>query len=282
MSRRITTRDAALAATAAAVALLAATATACGPFPQRVQQPVVVKNNGSTGSTDGMVAATAARTENDRDRSAASRDSVAAVASSTCSGAVCTALSRSEVAIGMNEAQVMTATRTNPDAWTVRRSGDATVMVARSVSAAPRDNVGEIGMVQLAGGRVASYSYKETQGWRVVSSPADATAEGRARAVADALVREGDEFNAAGRRDLALDRYDRALVMVPDNALLQYKVATLLDLQLRPVEALMRYQRFLHQLELEKIDAQGDAYAKLADAIARARERVIVLEKQTR
>ena len=42
----------------------------------------------------------------------------------------------------------------------------------------------------------------------------------------------------------------------------------------------MRYQTFLHKLELEKIGAVGDANAKLADAIARARERIIVLEKR--
>jgi hypothetical protein len=64
--------------------------------------------------------------------------------------------------------------------------------------------------------------------------------------------------------------------------MLQYRIATLLDLQLRPIEALMRYQRFLLSLEVQRIQAQGDAYAKLAEAIARARERVIVLEKQTR
>jgi hypothetical protein len=61
--------------------------------------------------------------------------------------------------------------------------------------------------------------------------------------------------------------------------MVQYKIATLLDQQLRPIEALMRYKRFLHQMELERINAVGDAYAKQADAIARARERIIVLEK---
>ena len=282
MTRRLSTRDALKAIVAAAAALTAASLVACGPFNQRVQQRPVIDNNSTTSNTDATVSAIASRTQADQARQAASRDSVAASAAASCSGPVCAALSRGEVVMGMNQAQVMTATRTNFDAWTVRQSGNAMVMVARVVSAAPRDVVGELGMVQLADGRVSSYSYRETQGWRVVSSPADATAEGRARAVAEALVREGDEFNAAGRRDLALDRYDRALVMRSDDAMLQYKVATLLDLQLRPIEALMRYQRFLHQLELEKIETQGDAYAKLADAIARARERVIVLEKQTK
>jgi hypothetical protein len=35
-------------------------------------------------------------------------------------------------------------------------------------------------------------------------------------------------------------------------------------------------------LELEKIQAVGEAYGNLANAIAHARERVIVLERQTR
>jgi len=42
----------------------------------------------------------------------------------------------------------------------------------------------------------------------------------------------------------------------------------------------MRYQRFLNQLEIQRIDAIGTANAKLADAIARARERIIILERQ--
>jgi tetratricopeptide (TPR) repeat protein len=282
MFRRISGSDFVRLFVAGAIATLAASLIACGPWPRRVQQEPVISNNSSTSSSDAVVAASAARTQLDQERSAMRRDSLAAVASASCSGAVCTALSRGEVAIGMNVAQVITATKSTGDAWSIRESGAATVMVARTLSMPPRDNVGELGMVQLANGRVASYSYRESQGWRVVSSPADATTEGRARAIADALIREGDDYNAAGRRDLALDRYDRALVMRADDAMLQYKVATLLDLQLRPIEALMRYKRFLHQLELEKIDAYGDAYAKLAEAIARARERVIILEKQTR
>jgi hypothetical protein len=64
--------------------------------------------------------------------------------------------------------------------------------------------------------------------------------------------------------------------------MLQYRVATLLDLQLRPVEALMRYQRFLQQLELQRIDAVGTANAKLAEAIALAQQRIVVLQRQVR
>jgi hypothetical protein len=48
------------------------------------------------------------------------------------------------------------------------------------------------------------------------------------------------------------------------------------------MEAQIRYQLFLHKLELEKIEANGRANAYLADAIAQARQRVIILEKQNR
>ena len=54
----------------------------------------------------------------------------------------------------------------------------------------------------------------------------------------------------------------------------------MLDLQMRPVEAQIRYQRFLQSLEIERIRAQGDANAQMADAIARAQQRLIVLERQ--
>jgi tetratricopeptide (TPR) repeat protein len=155
-------------------------------------------------------------------------------------------------------------------------------MVGASLDRGPRDALGEVTMVQIANGGVTTYSYREPQGIRVVSAPADATTAGRARATADALIAEGDAFAAAGDRAAALDHYDRALVLLPDDAALQYRVATLLDQELRPLEALMRYRTFLHLMEIERIGAYGDAYAKLADAIARARERVIILEKQAR
>ncbi len=212
----------------------------------------------------------------------AARDSVDAVAASTCQGALCTAVARGEVTIGMTEAQVMAATRTAPDAWAVRRAGPVATMTPAAPSAPPADVVSEVALVQLADGRVRAISYREPQGLRVVERPEDQTPDGRARATADALIREGDQFVTAGDRAAALDRFDRALVLVPNDALLQYRVATLLDLQLRPVEALIRYQRFLQTLELQRIEAVGNANAKLAEAIARAQQRIIVLERQGR
>ena len=121
---------------------------------------------------------------------------------------------------------------------------------------------------------------REPQGLRTVSTAADANDANRARAAA--LVKEGDALAAAGEFTAALDRYDRASVVNRADAELQYKMATSLDKLLRPIEAQLRYRLFLHQLELQKIEAVGNANAKLADAIARARERIITIEKQSR
>jgi tetratricopeptide (TPR) repeat protein len=207
------------------------------------------------------------------------QDSLRAVALSNCSGAVCDALARGEVALGMTEAQVLAATGTTAEAWSMRRAGGAQVMAPAERGSAPRDAMGELALVQFRDGHVLSYSYHEAQGVRVVQEPYDATTAGRAEQLAAMLVREGDDLAARGDLNGALERYDRADVLRPGDAELDYKIATVLDKQLRPIEALIRYQLFLHKLELEKIEARGDAYAKMADAIARARERVVVLEK---
>ena len=135
-------------------------------------------------------------------------------------------------------------------------------------------------LVQLANGSVASVTYREPQGLRTVSSPADVSAANVARAAA--LTNEGDAMAAAGDFTAALERYDRASVVNRADAELQYKMATSLEKLLRPREAELRYRLFLHQLELEKIAAYGDANAKLAGAMLAARERLVVLEKQTR
>jgi hypothetical protein len=208
------------------------------------------------------------------------RDSVYAKAVATCRGTVCASVVKGEISLGMTPAQAMAATRTAPAAWTIRESGAATVMVPRVLGNSPRDATGEVVMVQFDDDRVNAVSYRETQGIRVVSSAADTTTEGRATAMAEALIREGDQFNAAGDRAKALDRYDRALAMKRADPMLEYKIATMLDLQMRPVEAQIRYQRFLQSLEIERIQARGQASAQMADAIARAQQRLIVLERQ--
>jgi len=263
-------------------ALVGAAALAACNGPRRIHERPVLGNGDRVASSDSAVASVAAETAAAREEATARRDAGLAAAAAECAPAVCAALARGELALSMTEAQVMAATRSAEAAWSVRRAGDAAVMVARHADAAPRDATGQVALVQLAGGRVSSYSYREPQGLRVVSAPADATAEGRARATSEALIREGDDLNAAGDRVRALDRYDRALALRPDDAMLNYRVATLLDLQLRPLEASIRYRRFLQELEIQKIQAVGDANAKLAEAIARAQQRIIVLERQAR
>lgn len=211
----------------------------------------------------------------------ARRDSIAAEALATCEGDLCAALARGEVSVGMTLAHVLAASGSTEESWRVRRSGPATVLLPRSPADPPADGIAPLAIVQLRGGRVVSFGYREPEGVRLVRSPEDATADARAAARAERLVGEGDELAARGRFEAALDRYDRADVIRPGDPLVAYKIATALDKQLRPIEALIQYRLFLHRLELERIEARGEAAAKLADAIARARERIIVLERRT-
>ena len=249
--------------------------------PRRIHERPILQNGDRTASQDRIIAGAAADGFNDNAMLTQARDSVYAKAVATCRGTICASVVKGEISLGMTLAQAMAATRTAPAAWTIRESGDATVMVPRVLGNSPKDATGEVVMVQFDDDRVNAVSYRETQGIRVVSSPFDTTTDGRATAMADALIREGDQFNAAGDRARALDRYDRALAMKRADAMLEYKVATMLDLQLRPVEAQIRYKRFLQSLEIEQIRARGDANAQLADAIARAQQRLIILERQT-
>jgi hypothetical protein len=248
--------------------------------PKRIQQQPIMQTGEIVPSSDQVVEMVAVESDEMRQAHLMRRDSIANVAMATCTPAVCEAVARGEVAIGMNELQVLAATRTTEASWRARRAAGSAVLVPVSTVDPPRDAVAGVMMVQLRNGQVAAYTYRDARGVRVVDSPADATQEARTAAIADALIREGDDLAANGDMAAALDRYDRASTLKPRDVMLEYRIASILDRSLRPVEALIRYKRFLHQLELEKIEAKGDAYAKLADAIARARERVIILEKR--
>ena len=261
------------------VFITALVAAACAN-PKRIDEgPLAVMRNGDRVESPvrSMDAATTQTLESQiagRER----RDSLIAVAFGTCGPTVCKSLGRGEIALGMSEAQVLTATRSTGIAWTSRASGAGAVLLPRDADAGPRDAVGPVALVQLTAGTVASVTYREPQGLRTVSSAADANDANRARAAA--LVQEGDALAAGGDFTSALDRYDRASIVNRADAELQYRIATSLDKLLRPIEAQLRYRMFLTQLEIQKIDARGNANAKLADAIARARERIIVLEKK--
>lgn len=262
------------------LALAAVAAAAC--TQQHIDpRPVTVLQNGERVPDAGAtVAAASAGIAADQARAAAARDSILAVAMTGCAPDVCAAVTRGEVTLGMSEAQLLAATRTTPAAWSVRRAGDAAIYTTARLEQAPRDVVAPLALVQIQRGEVAAIAYSEPNGVRTVAKASDATADAAAKATAAALVREGDQLVAAGQLDAALARYDRASVLLPNDASVEYKIATLLDKQLRPIEALVRYQRFLHQMELERIQAVGDAYAKQAEAIAHAKERIIVLEKR--
>lgn len=235
---------------------------------ERIEAPVRAMDAAATQSVDARIQG--------RER----RDSIAAAAFAQCAPTTCAALGRGELSIGMTEAQVLAATRSTELAWTARRSGGVTVLAPRDADAGPRDAVGPVALVQLAGGTVSSLTYQEPQGLRTVSAPADVADANRVRA--EALVREGDALAAAGDFTAALERYDRASVVSRADAELQYKMATSLDKLLRPIEASLRYRLFLHQLELQKIEAVGNANAKLAEAIAHAQQRIVVLDRRAR
>jgi tetratricopeptide (TPR) repeat protein len=260
--------------------LVLATLLVVACAPTRVNERPILRTGDRVLPADAVVDATRAETQRTQLETTAARDSLTAAALATCAPDICRAITRGEVALGMTETQVLAATRTTHGAWAVRDAGGATVMVPRQTGAGVRDAVGELALLQLDAGRVASYSYSESGGMRVVNSPQDATTIGRAVAMADMLIREGDDYAARGQLDQALDRYDRAHVLNPADPLTEYRIATVLDKQLRPIEALLRYRLFLHRLELERIQAVGEAYGQLALAIAHARERVIVLERR--
>ena len=217
--------------------------------------------------------------EADRNHSAADRDAIEADALSTCDPQICDAVVRRELWLGMNEVQVMAVTQTTENAWSVRRAGSSIVMTPYDRQMPPSDRIGNIGMVQLADNSVQRYTYRESEGMRVVTSPEQASPEGSASARAATLVEEGDRLAAVGELDSALDRYDRASILAPSDPLVDYRIATVLDRALRSRDAQMQYELFLHRLDLERIEAQGDANAKLAEAIALAQQRIVVLER---
>jgi tetratricopeptide (TPR) repeat protein len=258
------------------LALAAVAVAACQP--RQIHQAPIIDNNARV--ADAQVAHAVMDAAHHQAALQAERDAIAAEALATCQGDVCAAIARGEVVLGMNEAQVLAATRTTRDAWTVRRADGAAILVPLSAQHAPRDAMGRVAMVQIADGRVSTYSYNEPQGIRVVSSPADATTAGRAQALAHMAIREGDDYAARGDFERALNRYDRAHVLNPSDPEITFRVATTLDKMLRPMEAEIQYRLFLHQLELERIRAVGGIYASMAEAMIYARERLVILERR--
>ena len=249
---------------------------------KQVDEQPIMRNGDRVASNDNIIASARREARNDAFNQQRERDSLNAVALAGCKPSICDALARGEVAIGMSTTQVLAATRTTPEAWSIRQAAGVTTMTPASLDVPTKDVVGQLAVVQVGDEGVATYSYRERQGLRVVSSPQEASATARATMIAAGLVREGDDLAANGSFAAALDRYDRASLLVPNDPEVDYKIATSLDKLLRPVEALLRYQLFLQKLEIEKIDAVGRANARLAEAIALAQQRIIILERQAR
>lgn len=262
------------------ILLLLLLTAACAPYPQRVRQPVTIPNNATVEAARG--AELAAGIEAERARVSRAADSVYMLAVGKCSPEHCAGIARGEIMIGMTQNAVMAATRSAPSAWAIRDAGEYGTMVSASNTIRPFDRMGEVMTLQMERGGVSVISRRTQQGLTVVARPQDATAQAIARQQAELLVREGDELVAANDLAGALNRYDRASVLDPNQPEIEYKAARLLDLQLRPVEALMRYQRFLLSMELEVIKAQGEANARLAEAIALAQQRIVILERQVK
>jgi tetratricopeptide (TPR) repeat protein len=261
-----------------ALALAALAAGACAPRmrPVRAIQP----NGAIVRSTqDDDIARARAEGGSEHARVAAEQDQVMGAALSACTPMLCNAIARGELAVGMTREQVLAATHSSAAAWDERGGGGITTLAPRDEASGPKDVVSQVAFVTLQNGRVASYAYREPQGVRVVASAADAAAEGQARGRAEQLLREGDEFALAGDFDRALNYYDRADIIQPNDPATTLRIARALDKELRPYEALIRYQLFLHQLEIERIHAYGDAYAQYGAAVAEARSRIIVLER---
>jgi tetratricopeptide (TPR) repeat protein len=260
-----------------AAAAIALTAAACAPRMEPVR-PIYRNGEIVPSQGDAIAADARAEWEAERARVLADHDRASEAAFATCAGHVCAAIARGELALGMTRDQVLAATRTGPEAWEQRGGASVTALTGRE-EIRPSDAVAEVAMVTLEGGRVRSITYREPQGLRLVASAADVGPEARNRARAEALLREGDDLAAAGDFVRALDRYDRADVIAPGPET-SLRIARALDKQLRPMESAIRYRLFLHQLELERIRAHGEAYAHWAAAIAEARDRIVVLDRR--
>ena len=243
--------------------------------PKYIQEEPILQPGDRVDDGSATVYEASIQAEADHQRAGADREAIEAEALSNCVPEICDAVVRQEVWLGMNEVQVMAATGTTEHAWSVRRAGGSIVMTPRDKVMPPSDASGNLAMVQLADNSVQRYGYRESQGVRLVTSPEQASTEGRATA----MIQEGDRFAAVGDLDAALDRYDRASILAPDDPLVDYRIATVLDQALLSTEAQFQYELFLHRLDLERIEAQGDADPELAEAIALAQQRIVVLER---
>src|SRR5687768_4752164 len=99
------------------VALLAA---ACAGKRVDDESLRVMENGDRVPSNEGPVRAAAHTYEADRAATEEARAAILADALATCAGSICEAVTRGEVALGMNRVQVLAATGTTESAWQIR------------------------------------------------------------------------------------------------------------------------------------------------------------------
>jgi hypothetical protein len=265
-----------------ATLLLLAAAAGCQRKIEGLDEMKPVSRPPGGSATSQQDAIAAAQRQSDSIRSSISQQANAAnsEATATCTPAICAAIGRHEMALGMSQAQVMAATQTVPGAWDIRGTATNGTMISSTTGKTMiKDAVGEVTMVALRDGKTVSYTYREPAGLRSVSSPEDATTEGRRKALATSLLNQGDELMSTGRVDDALNRYDQADAISPNDPATTLRIARIIDKQNRPIEALMRYQKFLHEMDIDRINATGKANAELAGAITMAQHRIVTLQE---
>lgn len=250
---------------------LALCAMACAPLSDRVHNASL--EPASTHMAGIAALASAATVAAEREKMHAVMDSLYDAASSSCAPAVCEAVTRGELLLGMGEAQVYAATRSLPAAWSTRRAGGASTLVSASVSSEPRDTRGAVAMVAFADGRAVAIAYRHSARIALVTR-AEALTQADRQAVT-ALTRAGADAEARGDLPAALEAYDKAGALVPSDADLELRIARVLDALGRPAEALVRYRLFV-----QGAHAPGDGAADANGVLAR--ERIAALERVVR
>ena len=96
---------------------------------KQIDEQPIMRNGDRVASNDNIIAAQRTEARNDAFRMRQERDSLNAVATANCAPSICDALARGEVAIGMTTTQVLAATRTTPEAWSIRQAAGVTTIL---------------------------------------------------------------------------------------------------------------------------------------------------------
>ena len=104
---------------------------------KRIHEEPIMENGDRVSAPTASVAVAREQAQEINAQAVSRRDSLAATALVDCAPAICEAVARGEVAMGMSETQVLAATRTTEGAWNVRHAGEAAVMVPVSFEQSP-------------------------------------------------------------------------------------------------------------------------------------------------